>query len=326
MAFDFGLLQRYVDNDKITDINFNGKDLWLDHLEKGRYSIENFWNASEIEKLCNRLSNEVNKQFNLQTPVLESDLDNLRISAIHPCITNQVSLSIRKTSLQLRLSESEMVEGGYLSKNGIKFLKYCVLSQCNIMVSGLPGSGKTELIKYLSSYISEQERVITIEDSFELHYRKIFKNRDCISMKVDTKFNYQDAIKTSLRQRPDWILLSEVRGEESLDLLNCIATGTHLLSTIHAQNAHEIPNRLLNMIPSADIANEILYDKILNSLDVGVHIDLFVTAEGITRSVREIVVYDDKQVKQIYQRGNKRLLMPIPESIKEKAQLRGVKW
>lgn len=326
MGFNFGLLQRYVDNDKITDINYNGKDLWLDHLEKGRYSIENFWSSAEIEKLCVRLSNEVNKQFNLQTPILETDINNLRISVIHPCVTEKVSLSIRKTSLVLRLSEEKMIESNYVTKNGVKFLKYCVLSQCNIMVSGLPGSGKTELIKFLSSYISDKERVITIEDSYELHYGKIFSNRDTISIKVDTKFRYQDAIKASLRQRPDWILLSEVRGEEALDLLNCVATGTHLLSTIHARNAEEIPNRMMNMIPNIDITNESLYEKITNAIDVGVHIDLFITEAGITRSIREIVVFEDKEVKKIYQKGNKRLLMPIPSVIKEKANLRGVKW
>lgn len=319
-TFDFGVLNEFIEDIKVTDINFNGTDLWVDHLDFGRTIHQEYMSHSEVLKLCEKLANAVNRPLNVQTPILEADLDSLRISIVHPSVSIKVSLSIRKSHHKLRFTEEEILEKNYVSKSALNFLKYAIEARANIMISGLPGAGKTELLKFLTQYIVNKQRVITIEDSYEIHYRSLHPHRDAISMKTNRYFNYRDAIKASLRQRADWILLSEVRGDEVVDLVNTITTGTHLISTIHAQSAMQIPDRLSALLPSQ-------YDGLRKNLegliDVGVHIDVFISAEGVVRRVREIVVFDKEEIIEVYHYINKKDARRIPNLIKEKASLYG---
>lgn len=320
MNFDFGILNEFTENPKVTDINFNGTDLWVDHLDYGRTYHQEFMTHHEIMKLCEKLANAVNRPLNVQTPILEADLDALRISIVHPSVSKKVSLSIRKSHHKLRFTENEILETNYISKSALNFLKYAIKARSNIMISGLPGAGKTELLKFLTQFIEDKQRVITIEDSYEIHYRSLHPSRDAICMKTNRYFNYRQAIKASLRQRADWILLSEVRGDEVVDLVNTISTGTHLVSTIHAQSAAQIPERLSALLPSQ---YEGLRKNLEDLIDVGVHIDVFVSETGIVRRVREIVVFDQNEVLNVYHYKNKKDARKIPNLIKEKASLYG---
>lgn len=276
-------------------------------------------------RICSRLSNIVNLPFNQQHPVLETDLNELRISVIHPSVTRFLSVSIRKTTFKLRLSETYIESSSYMSISTLKFLKYAVRSKCNILVSGLPGAGKTELIKFLAGYISRDERIITIEDSYELHLKQIYPPLDTVEIKVDERFNYSQAIKASLRQRPNWLLLSEVRGSEIVDLLRCISTGASVMSTVHARSAMEIPDRIQQMTP-INATEHINEQKISDAINIGIHIDLKISSGGIQRYVREIVVFTREGHYRLYTFKGKRLQTKIPELIKEKAELYGVKW
>ncbi|MDE8339265.1 CpaF/VirB11 family protein [Erysipelothrix rhusiopathiae] len=309
----------------MTDINFNGVDLWIDDLVRGRLVYRNFSSHEIMWRICSRLSNIVNLPFNQQHPVLETDLNELRISVIHPSVTRFLSVSIRKTTFKLRLSETYIESSSYMSISALKFLKYAVRSKCNILVSGLPGAGKTELIKFLAGYISRDERIITIEDSYELHLKQIYPPLDTVEIKVDERFNYSQAIKASLRQRPNWLLLSEVRGSEIVDLLRCISTGASVMSTVHARSAMEIPDRIQQMTP-INATEHINEQKISDAINIGIHIDLKISSGGIQRYVREIVVFTREGHYRLYTFKGKRLQTKIPELIKEKAELYGVKW
>lgn len=320
MNFDFGVLSEFTENPKVTDINFNGSDLWIDHLDYGRSYHQEFMTHGEIMKLCEKLANAVNRPLNVQSPILEADLQSLRISIVHPSVSKKISLSIRKSHHKLRFTEEELLANNYMSKSALNFLKYAIQARANIMISGLPGAGKTELLKFLTQYIVDKQRVITIEDSYEIHYNSLHPQRDSVSMKTNRYFNYAQAIKASLRQRADWILLSEVRGDEVVDLVNTVTTGTHLISTIHAQSAMQIPERLSALLPSQ---YEGLRKNLENLIDVGVHIDVFVGEEGIVRRVREIVVFDQGEITSVYHFKHKRDARKIPELIREKASLYG---
>lgn len=310
----------------ITDINYNGKDLWLDHLKKGRILVNEYSTLNFMMTLCIRFSNWVNLPFNNHNPIVEADYGDLRVSIIHPSVSGRLSLSIRKTPSLMRISESLIKETNYMSASAMKFLKYAVRCRCNIIVSGLPGSGKTELIKFLTSFISESERVISIEDSYELRYQALHPKRDCVSLKVNDRFNYDDALKASLRQRPNWILVSEVRGKEVRNLLNSVSTGTYLLSTIHAKSAHEIPLRMLYMMESVDLSSEVVLSRLYDAIDLGVHLDLKIDDQGIHRYVREIVHFENDKAEEIYHYQNKKLVRGLPMAIKERASLFGVTY
>lgn len=324
--FTFDLIQAFIDDDDITDINYNGKDLWIDHLEKGRYSYSDFYTESEFIKLCQRFSNVVNSPFNPQKPFIETEYGSLRISIIHPSVSGRISLSIRKTPALMRINEANIRSSNYMSPSALRFLKYCMRAHCNVMVSGLPGAGKTELIKFLTSYIDTRSRVITIEDTKELHYQTLFPGRDSVSLKVGQCLTYDQAIKISLRQRPNWLLVSEVRGEEVMDLLKSISTGTHLVSTIHAAAAAVIPKRMLYMIPQADLSSEFLLEQLYDAIHVGVHVASEVSDSNIRRYIREIVVFTDHQSELVYHHKTQRVIRKIPDSIKRNGADYGVKW
>ena len=290
--FDFGPLTCYIEDENITDINYNGKHLWIDHLTKGRY-CEYFDEEDFIKQFCFKMANYVNCSFNITSPIIEAETKDLRISILHESIAKSGhSISIRKTPAVLRLNDKKMTKERYANTEVLKLLKRMVENHCNIIISGLPSSGKTELVKYLTQFIPETERIITIEDTLELRAHDIFEEKDIVALRVSDRFTYIDAIKASLRQRPNWILVSEVRSHEVIHLLESISTGTHLISTIHAYDATKIPKRILHMMKDTDISNSVILNNIHESIDFGIHLEASVKDTGIKRSIKQIVCFD----------------------------------
>lgn len=309
--FDFGVIQSYVDDPMVTDINYNGKQCWIDHLRKGRYPLAPFDAHEAMQILVYKIANYVNLPFNATSPVLEAETDSLRISLLHPSIAKGgISLSLRKTPAVCRLHDAETGIQSYAPDWVITLLKDAVKHRCNILISGLPGSGKTEFVKYLMESIPAQERVITIEDSLELRYGDIHPNKDHVMLKVQERFGYEQAIKTSLRQRPDWICVSEVRGAEIMYLLQSISTGTSLISTIHAESAFAIPSRMLMIMPGFDLNNQSLLSMIHDCIDLGVHLEVNHDGQKVVRTIRELVQYRinenyENEKKTVYQKDEK---------------------
>lgn len=296
--FDFQFFTDYVYDDKITDINYNGQGLWIDHLEKGRYLVESSISDNDIEKFCYKIANFSNKQFNHTFPILESETENLRISIIHKSIAaSGYSISIRKTPPLMRLNKQLLINQNYAQLQLIDFLERIVSKRSNIIISGLPGVGKTELVKYLTSFINPNQRVITIEDSLEIRYTNLHPLKDGVMLKINQNLNYRQAIKASLRQRPDWLLLSEVRGDEVVELLQAVSTGANLISTIHAENAKTIPQRILHMFPGNEITNAKLLYNIHESIDYGIHIKSKVSDKGISRYIDQVCRFEVKDNK-----------------------------
>lgn len=292
LELDFGQLQIYVNDPMITDINYNGSQLWLDHLEKGRYAIDDFVAHEFMQQLVYKIANLVNLPFNTQSPVIEAETSDLRISILHPSIARGgVSLSIRKTPSVCRLHDPKTGIHTYAPKWVIEYLQKSIKTSKNIMISGLPGSGKTELVKYLMEFIPSTERVITIEDTLELRYGDIHPHKDNVMIKIKENFNYEQAIKSSLRQRPNWICISEVRGHEIIHLLQSVSTGTKLISTIHAESAYSIPFRMMVMMPGSELTNQSLNTLIHDTIDMGIHVEVLSHRSGIVRRIREIVSY-----------------------------------
>lgn len=291
--FDFQALNVFIQDELVTDINYNGQTLWIDHLERGRYCLNSFEDKALIEKICFQIANYTNQPFNPSNPILEHEIDNLRISLFHPSIClSGLSLSIRKTLNRLRYNAELLKQQKFASASVIDFLPVLVLQHCNILVSGLPGVGKTELIKYLASFIPASERIITIEDTLEMHYHELFPKKDSLALKVHSDFSYQAAIKASLRQRPDWLCVSEIRGEEVLALMQSVSTGAKLLSTVHADSASQIPKRLLHMFPGNELTNEALLHLIYETIDFGIHLASKIENDKVVRYLAEIVYFE----------------------------------
>lgn len=307
MMFDFGIFTKYIKDDFITDINYNGKAIWIDDINLGRFKVSETLNEAEVENFCYRIANFANAQFNHTYPILECETNNLRISILHKSISiSGYSISIRKTPPLIRLKTDALITSNYATKELLNTLSDLVRNRNNIIISGLPGVGKTELLKYLTKSINDNERVITIEDNLEIRYPTIHPNKDGLMIKVNKQVDYRDAIKSSLRQRVDWILLSEVRGDEVVELLQAVSTGSSLLSTIHSDSARTIPKRILHMFPGNEIVNEKLLFRIYESIDYGIHIKSSISDKGIHRYISEVVQYctnnDQVEMKIIYER------------------------
>ncbi len=272
---DFGPLKEYLDQDDITDISYsNGGQIWLKTLSRGIFRIENpgIDNAF-MEKLAFQCSNCMGTTFNMAHPFLDAEGTELRLNFIHDSIAkNGIACVIRKTPAKIRLEKDKLLKEKYVELDIHEFLIQCVLGHCNIIVCGETGSGKTEFVKYLAAHTREDEKIITIEDTLELHLDRIFPHRDIVAMKTNNIAAYSDVLVTCMRQNPKWILLSEVRSAEAvMAVRNSISSGHYILSTIHADKASSIPNRMYSLLETNQDIEQFL-KSIYRYIQIGVYI------------------------------------------------------
>lgn len=272
---DFGPLTEYLVDDDITDISYsNNGQLWLKTLSRGIFRVENpNVNNPMMEKLAFQCSNVMGRSFNAAHPFLDSESAELRMNFVHDSIaSNGIACVIRKTPAKIRLQKEKIIEEKYITVDVHDFLVQCVLAHCNIIVCGETGSGKTEFVKYLASKTRENEKLITIEDTLELHLDKIFPHRDIVAMKTNNVASYTEVLVTCMRQNPKWILLSEVRSAEAVTAVrNSISSGHYILSTIHADKASSIPNRMYSLLETSQDMDQFL-KSIHRYVQLGVYI------------------------------------------------------
>lgn len=293
---DFGPLKQFLDNDDITDISYdNGGQVWLKTLSKGVFRVENTGiDNALMEKIAFQCANSMGKSFNMANPMLDAESTELRMNFLHDSIAkNGIAVLIRKTPAKIRLEKEKIIKEDYIRLNIHDFLLKCVEGHCNIIVSGETGSGKTEFIKYLAAHTKDNEKLITIEDTLELHLDKIFPHRDIVAMKTNNIASYSDILVACMRQNPRWILLSEVRSAEAvMAVRNSISSGHNILSTIHADKAESIPNRMYSLLETNQDVNQFLA-TIHRYVQIGVHIKGYFSTKynAFHREVSEVVEF-----------------------------------
>lgn len=317
----FGAFLPYIKDPLITDINYNGTDIWVEHLEKGIYKTEDVLSEEFVRSFSILISNVVSEQFNKFYPVLEAETEDLRISIIHPSVTNTgYTISIRKTPPILRMSEDEMLRNEYCQGEVLNFLKNCIAAKMNMVFCGTPGAGKTELLKFLTQFIPVEEKVMTIEDNLEIHYKNINPGSNCVELKVDSEFDYTSAIKAALRQNPQWVLLSEARSIEVKYLLECFSTGLHGLTTLHTDDTRKIPDRIENMMQDAYAASR-LENDIYSFINIGVLLRKKVIDGRVHRFIDQVCFFDrvrNKNIKTLAVEGGQLVSIELPENIRKK--------
>lgn len=288
---DFGPISEFLNDDNVTDISYsNGGQIWLKTLDKGIYKVERpEINNALMEKLAFQCSNVMGVTFNMAHPFLDAEGAELRLNFVHDSIaTNGIACVIRKTPAKIRLNKTKLLDEKYVTENLHDFLLACVAAHCNIMVSGETGSGKTELVKYLASNTAENEKIITIEDTLELHLDRIFPHRDIVAMKTNNIASYSEVLVTCMRQNPKWILLSEVRSAEAVTAVrNSVSSGHNIISTIHSDRAANIPMRMYSLLEGNQDIDQFL-KSIHRYVQIGVHVKGYMSAE-LQRFQREIV-------------------------------------
>ena len=273
-----------------------------------------------VEKLAFQCSNVMGTTFNNAKPFLDAESAELRMNFVHQSIaTNGIALVIRKTPAKIRLEKEKLIQEDYFTPAIHDFLIKCVEGHCNVMVAGETGSGKTEFVKYLASHTKTNEKIITIEDTLELHLDKIYPQRDIVAMKTNNVASYSDVLVTCMRQNPKWILLSEVRSAEAVSAVrNSISSGHNILSTIHADKASAIPYRLYSLMET-DLDVHQFLTTIYRYIQIGVHIKAFYSKEygKFHRELDEVCEFyvddnNEPHSRIIYQKKMGKMMMCKP--------------
>ena len=288
---DFGPLSEFLEDDDVTDISYsNGGQVWLKTLSRGVYQVERpDINNPFMEKLAFQCANVMGRTFNMAHPFLDSESAELRMNFVHDSIaTNGIACLIRKTPAKIRLNKDKLISEQYITDQMHDFLIKCVWGHCNIMVAGETGSGKTELVKYLASNTKEDEKIISIEDTLELHLDKIFPHRDIVAMKTNNIASYTESLVACMRQNPIWILLAEVRSAEAvMAVRNSISSGHHIISTIHADKASSIPMRMYALLEGSQDIEQYL-SSIHRYIQIGIYVKGYYS-KALGRFQREIM-------------------------------------
>lgn len=291
----FGVFWKYLMLPGVTDVDYNGSELWITDLKRGRYRAKEEVTEQFVHTFTHNISNCVNKQFNNVSKVLEADTKELRISIIHNSVaTSGISICIRKSPCIVRNSIRGMLQEEYCQEQVLHLLLNCVRAGMNFVFGGEPGAGKTECAKFFMQFIPKEERVITIEDSLEIHYADINPGADAVELRIGQGFTYTDAIKASLRQNPRWLMLSEARSTEVTSLLEQWSTGVNGFTTIHLDDLRKLPDRIQNMMNNVNDADR-MENRIYRYVNVGILIRRTRRADGSVRRYMDQVCFFSRE-------------------------------
>ncbi len=274
--FGFGPLEQLIRDDTVTEIMVNAKDVVYVE-QKGNITLSHVKFASDdhVLKIIDRIIRPLGRRIDRKWPMVDARLpDGSRVNAIiPPCAIDGPSMSIRKFSKK-KLQVSDLITYGSMTKEMAEFLRACVVSAMNIVVSGGTGSGKTTLLNVLSNFIPDKYRICTIEDSAELQLGKDHVIRlEAKPADIDGSglVTIRDLVKNSLRMRPDRIVVGEIRDGAALDLLQAMNTGHDgSMSTVHANTPRDAIRRLetLAMMSGLDLPVTVIREQIASAVHV----------------------------------------------------------
>jgi len=302
----YGPITELLEDPSITEIMVNGiNDIYIEIDGKIlKDDSISFINDAHIIRTIQRLIQPIGRTIDTANPMVDARLsDGSRLNAIiEPLSIRGPVLTIRKFKKELATIE-DFLRNGTLTPYMARFIEACVKSKMNIIVCGGTGSGKTTLLNVMSSFINDDERIITIEDAAEL---KLEQNH-VISLETRTS-NYEgtgavtirDLVINSLRMRPDRIIVGEVRGKESFDMLQAMNTGHEgSMTTLHANSPKDSLNRLETMVLMAgmEIPIKAIREYIENAIDIVINISRLSDGKRKITSISEVVGFDKDEIK-----------------------------
>jgi pilus assembly protein CpaF len=275
-----GPLEPLLWDDSITDILVNGpRQVYIERDGKLHLTRITFQDDQHLMLVIDRIVSQVGRRIDEASPMVDTRLpDGSRVNAIIPPLALRgPSMSIRRFGRK-RLNIQVMVEKGSLTTDMIEFMKLLVRARLNIVISGGTGSGKTTLLNCLSSFIPEDERIVTIEDSAELalqqpHVVALESRPPNIEGKGEV--TQRDLVRNSLRMRPDRIIVGESRGAEVFDMLQAMSTGHDgSLATIHANSPRECLGRLemMMLLSGIVVPQRAMRQQIASAVNIIVHV------------------------------------------------------
>ncbi|MEW6288111.1 MAG: CpaF family protein [Chloroflexota bacterium] len=272
----FGPIQPLLDDPEVSEIMVNGpKKVFIEKNGKLMKSGVTFDDDDHVMRIIDRIILPLGRRVDADSPTVDARLpDGSRVNAvIRPVAIDGPCITIRKFKKD-KLSIEKLIEFGSLTRNMAEFLRACVHAHLNIVVSGGTGSGKTTLLNVLSSFIPENERIVTIEDAAELQLQQEHVLRlETKAPNIDGKgaVTIRDLVRNALRMRPDRIVVGECRGGETLDMLQAMNTGHDgSLTTLHANSPRDAISRMETMVLMAgmDLPLKVVRQQISSAIDL----------------------------------------------------------
>ncbi|MDD6920085.1 MAG: ATPase, T2SS/T4P/T4SS family [Eubacteriales bacterium] len=315
---DISILEPYLLDDEISEIMVNGyKNIFLERKGVIERVEEEFFSAEELDNVVRRIAGNVHKDINEKSPIVDARLDDgSRVNGIFKNIAlGGTTLTIRKFP-KINLTIEDLIEKNFITKNAANFIREIIVAGENIFISGGTSSGKTTFLNAISEYIPPKERIIVVEDTAELNF-KIHNNIVRLECKTgnstgDGIVNMADLIKTSLRMRPDRLIIGEIRdGTALVNMLNGLNTGHSGMCTGHANSVRGMIRRMESLyIQEANFPIESIDAQIIEGISLIVHLKK--CSDGIRRveEISQLIVDENERIKTniIYQLENDELL------------------
>ncbi len=291
-----GPIEPLLADDTVSEIMVNGPhDVWIEREGRLHRTPVRFADEHHIRRIINKIVGQVGRRVDESSPMVDARLpDGSRVNAVLPPLSlSGPLLTIRKFSKQ-RLDLDDMLRLGTLTRESVDFFEAAVKAELNVLISGGTGSGKTTLLNAMSTAISDDERIVTIEDAAELRLNQ----RHVLRLESRPKnvegqgeIPIRELVRNSLRMRPDRIIVGEVRGAEALDMLQAMNTGHDgSLSTIHANSPRDALGRVETMVLMAglELPMRAVRQQLSSALDLIVHIERFGDGARRVTSITEV--------------------------------------
>ncbi len=301
----FGLLDTIIKDETITEVMINGPDhIFIEQNGRLFKLDKQFESQRRLEDIIQRIVGLAGREVNQSNPICDTRLpDGSRVNVVLPPIALcGPTVTIRKFS-KTPMTIEKLIEYGSITKEIAEKLRLLIKAKYNIFISGGTGSGKTTFLNALSNFIPKDERVITIEDSAELQIEGIENLVSLETRNANTsgagQITIRDLIKSSLRMRPERIIVGEVRGGEALDMLQAMNTGHDgSLSTGHANSTEDMLSRLETMVlqGAAGLPLEAIRQQIASAVDIIIHLSRLRDKSRKTMEITEVVGYENGKI------------------------------
>ena len=342
-ALGLGVLEPLLADDTITEIMVNGPDsIFVERLGRIEQSSARFVSTEQLLQTIDRIVSTVNRRVDESSPMVDARLrTGERVNVILPPLAlDGPIVTIRKFPRPFKMDE--LVSRGTLDAATAELLGACVRSRLNIIVSGGTGSGKTTLLNSLSAFIPHTERIVTIEDAAELSLQQAHVLRlESRPANVEGRgqVTIRDLVRNSLRMRPDRIVVGEVRGGETMDMLSAMNTGHEgSLTTIHANSPEDALSRTETLASMSDIELpfEAVQEQVNSALDLIIQLNrgpdgsrrvtdvvLVVSKRREPYRLHSITRFDAEAIRADRIVRGRHVTLPVPYSFAERLRLAG---
>ncbi len=293
----YGPIEDLLNDDSVTEVMVNGPDIvFVERAGKVVEVASGFVDGAHVRRVIDKIVSNVGRRIDESSPMVDARLpDGSRVNAIIPPLAVKgPSLTIRKFAKH-KLQDQDLIRLGAMSAELAEFLRGCVGSKLNVLVSGGTGSGKTTFLNMLASYIPTRERIVTIEDPAELQLsQENWVSLETRPANVEGRgmVTQRELVRNSLRMRPDRVIIGECRGSEAFDMLQAMNTGHDgSLTTIHANTPRDAISRVENMVLMAnlDLPAKAIREQIASAIHLVVQLSRLTDGSRRVTHVTEIV-------------------------------------